>query len=37
LSCDVVCTNATGPCIQFGKDNITLWLNGFTSPRLRYE
>jgi hypothetical protein len=30
LTCDVVCTNATGPCIQFGKDNITLWLNGFT-------
>lgn len=30
LSCDVVCTNATGPCIQFGKDNITLWLDGFT-------
>jgi hypothetical protein len=30
LSCDVVCTNATGPCIQFGKSNITLWLNGFT-------
>ena len=30
LSCDVVCTNETGPCIQFGKDNITLWLNGFT-------
>jgi hypothetical protein len=30
LSCDVICTNATGPCIQFGKDNITLWLNGFT-------
>lgn len=30
LSCDVVCTNATGPCIQFGRANITLWLNGFT-------
>src|SRR5688572_23785494 len=30
LTCDVVCTNATGPCIQFGKSNITLWLNGFT-------
>jgi parallel beta-helix repeat protein len=30
LTCDVVCTNATGPCIQFGRDNITLWLNGFT-------
>jgi hypothetical protein len=26
---DVVCTNATGPCIQFGNDHITLWLNGF--------
>jgi len=30
LSCDVRCVNATGPCIQFGDDNITLWLNGFT-------
>ena len=30
LTCDVVCTNATGPCIEFGKDHITLWLNGFT-------
>lgn len=30
LTCDLVCTNATGPCIQFGKSNITLWLNGFT-------
>ena len=30
LACDVQCTNTTGPCIQFGKDNITLWLNGFT-------
>ena len=30
LGCDVVCTNATGPCIQFGRANITLWLNGFT-------
>jgi hypothetical protein len=29
LTCDVVCTNAAGPCIQFGKDHITLWLNGF--------
>ena len=29
LSCDVVCVNATGPCIQFGSDHITLWLNGF--------
>jgi parallel beta-helix repeat protein len=30
LSCDVICTNSTGPCIQFGRDNITLWLNGHT-------
>lgn len=30
LACDVVCTNATGPCIQFGDDHLTLWLNGFT-------
>jgi parallel beta-helix repeat protein len=32
LACDVVCTNEVGPgaCIQFGRDNITLWLNGFT-------
>ena len=30
LTCDVVCTNTTGPCIQFGKSNITLWLNGFS-------
>jgi hypothetical protein len=30
LSCDVQCVNATGPCIQFGDDNITLFLNGFT-------
>jgi parallel beta-helix repeat protein len=30
LSCDVVCEVLTGPCIQFGKSNITLWLNGFT-------
>ena len=29
LTCDVVCVNATGPCIQFGNDNITLFLNGF--------
>jgi hypothetical protein len=29
LVCDVVCTNATGPCIQFGNDHITLRLNGF--------
>ena len=30
LACDVQCVNTTGPCIQFGNDNITLWLNGFT-------
>ncbi len=30
LSCDVQCVNTTGPCIQFGRDNITLFLNGFT-------
>lgn len=30
LTCDVICVNATGPCIQFGSDNITLFLNGFT-------
>src|SRR5687767_10981457 len=30
LTCNVICTNPTGPCIQFGKDHITLWLNGFT-------
>lgn len=30
LTCDVVCTNESGPCIQFGRDNITLFLNGFT-------
>lgn len=30
LSCDVQCVNAMGPCIQFGDDNITLSLNGFT-------
>jgi parallel beta-helix repeat protein len=31
LVCDVVCANELGPgaCIQFGRDNITLWLNGF--------
>lgn len=29
LTCDVVCTNTTGPCIQFGKDNVTLFLNSF--------
>ena len=30
LSCDVECANLTGPCIQFGRDNVTLFLNGFT-------
>lgn len=30
LACDVVCTNSTGPCIQFGRDNVTLFLNSFT-------
>ena len=30
LVCDVQCTNESGPCIQFGRDNITLFLNGFT-------
>ncbi|MDQ3996625.1 MAG: right-handed parallel beta-helix repeat-containing protein [Gemmatimonadota bacterium] len=30
LVCDVECGSTTGPCIQFGRDNITLWLNGFT-------
>ena len=30
LTCDVVCANSTGPCIQFGRDNITLFLNGYT-------
>lgn len=29
LTCDVVCLNATGACIQFGDDHLTLWLNGF--------
>jgi hypothetical protein len=29
LACDVVCTNVTGPCIQFGNDHITLRMNGF--------
>lgn len=28
LTCDLVCVNADGPCIQFGRDNITLWLDG---------
>ena len=30
LACDVQCVNESGPCIQFGRDNITLFLNGFT-------
>src|SRR5687767_916784 len=30
LICDVECVNESGPCIQFGRDNITLFLNGFT-------
>ena len=30
LLCDVQCVNTSGPCIQFGRDNITLFLNGFT-------
>ncbi|HEU4747187.1 MAG TPA: right-handed parallel beta-helix repeat-containing protein, partial [Gemmatimonadaceae bacterium] len=30
LTCDVVCTNTTGPCIQFGRNNVTLFLAGFT-------
>ena len=30
LTCDVQCLSTTGPCIQFGRDNITLFLNGFT-------
>lgn len=30
LVCDVECTNESGPCIQFGRNNITLFLNGFT-------
>ena len=30
LTCDVQCVNASGPCIQFGKNNITLFLAGFT-------
>jgi nitrous oxidase accessory protein NosD len=29
LTCDVDCVNAAGPCIQFGRNDITLWLNGF--------
>jgi nitrous oxidase accessory protein NosD len=30
LVCDVTCTQATGPCIQFGAPHIKLRLNGFT-------
>jgi hypothetical protein len=30
LTCNVECTNITGPCIQFGAHRITLWLNGYT-------
>jgi len=30
LTCDVQCLETSGPCIQFGKDNITLSLAGFT-------
>jgi hypothetical protein len=29
LACDVECVNTSGPCIQFGRDNITLSLAGF--------
>lgn len=29
LTCDVQCLETSGPCIQFGRDNITLFLNGF--------
>lgn len=29
LTCDVECVNASGPCIQFGRENITLFLAGF--------
>src|SRR5688500_441051 len=25
LACDVECVNASGPCIQFGRNNITLF------------
>jgi hypothetical protein len=28
--CHVICTNTTGPCIQFDADHIKLRLNGFT-------
>lgn len=30
LGCDVICTNLTGPCVQFGADHIKFSLNGFT-------
>lgn len=30
LTCDVECLETNGPCIQFGRDNITLSLAGFT-------
>ena len=30
LSCNVVCTSTVGPCIQFGRDNITFSLAGYT-------
>lgn len=30
LTCDVQCAETTGPCIQFGKNNVTLYLAGFT-------
>jgi hypothetical protein len=30
LTCDVQCGSMDGPCIRFGRDNITLFLNGFT-------
>ena len=30
LTCDVKCLNADGPCIQFGRDNITLFLDGYS-------
>ena len=29
LTCDVQCLETSGPCIQFGRDNITLFLDGF--------
>ena len=29
LTCDVQCLETTGPCIQFARDNVTLFLNGF--------